>query len=123
MIEFYRYETVDRTPTSYDINGEVIPNRNHWDIRLELQTFNLVKETKKGYWICSGNPNQVNKLKEEAYWVSKTAKKRFAYPSKEQALKSFICKKELQIKILNMRLSEAISGKRMAKHELEKLKS
>jgi len=64
-----------------------------------LIKFELLKETPKGYWI-----------KEDfgfKKWVSKTAKKRFAYPTKKEALINLIKRKERQIRILESRLNEA----------------
>lgn len=51
-------------------------------IRVKLDTYIVTKETHKGYWISSS-------LLPTKRWVSKTGKKRFAYPTKEQALESF----------------------------------
>ena len=76
---FYRYEAIQYA--SLGIDGEYespkIPNP-----KVELRTYNLYKETPKGYWIGYGNLVDA-KLRGQAHWVSKTAKKRFAYPTKK----------------------------------------
>ena len=61
-----------------------------WDDKysLELVSFRTVKETSKGYWItasCLGNKNK---------FVLKESKKRYAYPTKEEALENFIKRTE-----------------------------
>lgn len=65
---------------------------------LGLTEFNLVRETPKGYWICLGNPEQ---LHSKPKWVSKTSKKRYAYPTKEQALENALRRTESRIRHLN----------------------
>lgn len=91
---FYRYETVEYAELDYygDFVSPAIPNP-----KVELRTYNLFKETEKGFWIGCGKPDGINSpLK----WVSKTATKRFAYPTKEEALENFIKRNERRIQIL-----------------------
>lgn len=91
---FYRYEIVEYAELDYygDFVSPAIPNP-----KVKLRTFNLFKETDKGFWIGYGNSDGVNSpLK----WVSKTATKRFAYPTKEEALENFIKRNERRIQIL-----------------------
>lgn len=82
-------------------------------IRVALSEFVMIKETPKGYWIAYKEINPSEKK-----WVSKKARKRFAYPTKEQALQSFICRKNRQISILNNQLAAAAQAKRIAKNKL-----
>lgn len=56
--------------------------------------FDLVRETPCGYWIQS-----LRGWGEER-WVSKTARKRYAYPSEKEALTSYIQRKRRQIGLL-----------------------
>lgn len=74
---FYRYD-------SYLWNTDFLGNVN---IKIVLTTFDMIRETPKGYWIDDN-------IREK--WVSKTAKKRYAYPSKEEAMKSFLARKKRQ---------------------------
>ena len=69
-------------------------------IRVRLYAFNVVRTTPKGYWISI--PYSF-KLK----WVSSEAKKRFAYPTKEEALQSFRARKRRQVAILSYQLERA----------------
>jgi len=87
-LKFYRYEEV---------------NYHEIGIRLNERVFELIKETPKGYWIDLFPDMGWNEKK----WVSSTAKKRYAYPTKEEALSSFIARKERQIEILKAQLSNA----------------
>lgn len=58
------------------------------DPRLELREFTVIKETPAGAWL------------QEAWggkrWVKREARKRFACPTKIEALESFIARKERQ---------------------------
>lgn len=83
--KFYRYEKRVYTTTISDIS----PSLNSYRIEVIEQEFNLFKETPKGYWIGYGGSFS-GKLRGNAIWVSKTSKKRFAYPTKEEALNSFM---------------------------------
>lgn len=74
--------------------------------------FILIKETKKGYWIKTRSISQPKK------WVSKTAKKRFAYPTKKEALESFEARKRRQIVLLDWQKGGAYK----ALNEIRKLK-
>jgi hypothetical protein len=100
-MKFYRYQGVQYATLSYDGDfiSSSIPNP-----KLELYEYNLFKETLKGYWICYGSIVPGN-LRSDAIWVSKTGKKRFAYPSKQEALIGFIKRTEKRIKILNHQLT------------------
>lgn len=79
-MKFYRYEIV-----AYE-DGP----------RIFLWKFNLVKETPKGYWISMGK----NDYKSKDRWVSKTSKKRYAYPTLEEAKVSFRARTKRRISIL-----------------------
>jgi len=99
-MKFYRYE--GKQYATIDMSGDYvlpsIPNPV-----LELTEYNLYKETPKGYWIGYGSQLS-GKLRSEARWVSKTARKRFAYPSKQEALESFIKRTKKRIRILKYQL-------------------
>ena len=99
--EFYRYEAVEYATLSYD--GDFVSSPVPTP-KLELRTFNLWKETPKGYWIGYGNFYDDTKLRGHGSWVSKTAKNRFAYPTKKEAIESFIKRKESQARILSRKL-------------------
>ena len=96
-IQFYRYEAREYSAGTDEFGDpihKIVP-----DPKVSLMTFNLHKETPKGYWIGYGFYCPDN-LRANARWVSKTGRKRYAYPTKEQALENFIKRKEKQVKIL-----------------------
>ena len=83
-MEFYRYADVQ-----------------HMDrVHIYKYTYQLIKETAKGYWIDVGYP-------QKGKWVSKTSKKRYAYPTREEAKENFIARKKRQISILSGQLENA----------------
>lgn len=59
-----------------------------------LEEHQVQNETPKGYWISFR-------------WVSKTSKKRFAHPTKDEAWASFQARKKRQILILSTQLKHA----------------
>lgn len=103
-MKFYRYE---RLASWF----------NFYPTELQLVEFDLVKETPCGYWIKQSSwlfydlPNK---------WVSKTGRKRYAYPTKEEALKSFFFKKKRQIKILQTQLDFAKNDLKIAESMMNK---
>ena len=90
MKKFYRYHDY------HDANG----------CHIELQIFHELRETKCGHWIIRDYferyqkpwPGGIKSMAESfKKWVSKTSRKRFAYPTKEEALKNLKKRKERQI--------------------------
>ena len=74
-----------------------------------LEKFKLFKETPAGYWIIPEYWSVEEEMVEPRNtrynkWVSKTSRKRFAYPTKEEALFSFKARKRRQIPILKAQL-------------------
>ena len=120
-MQFYRYEAKVYASMSNDDGdyGYSKPFRNK--PKMVLTTLNLHKETLKGYWIGYGHPD--NGLQSHSRWVSKTAKKRYAYPTKEEAMTSYIKRTERRIGILKAHLEDAEYGlsaaKAMEKNNLE----
>lgn len=114
--KFYRYIEDYYTPTSYDINGEITYSPSTLPyVSLKERVFKIVSETKKGYWV---SPEDYYSP-EDKRWVSKTSKKRFAYPTKSEALNSFLFRKKRQIRLLNYQLYIAKSAERQVKYLLE----
>ena len=112
---FYRYEAVEYA--SLDGDGEYqapkFPNP-----KLQLIKFNLWKETPRGYWIGYGNQDS---FRGKGIWVSKTSRKRFAYPSQIEALTGFIKRNERRVKILSHQLGTCKASINIAKDLYEKL--
>ena len=61
--------------------------------------FRVIKETPCGFWIDA--------FSDKNKWVSKVAKKRFAYPTRLEASVNFIARKNRQIRILNHQIERA----------------
>jgi len=76
---------------------------NH--VVIYLREYLILRETRCGFWISYPNS------KGEKF-ILKKARKRFAWPAKEEALKSFIARKRSQIRILESQLRSANSALR-----------
>lgn len=101
---FYRYEAVQYA--EHDIDGELVSPRFP-NPTIELRKYDMIKQTAKGYWIGDKSfPLLARK------WVSTTSKKKFAYPTKDEALLNFIKRTEKRITILEHQIefSKAILG-------------
>ena len=109
-MKFYRYEA--RVYAEIDCDGEFCSPAIRIP-KLELHEYDLLKETPKGYWIGYGGFGFSSLCWKK--WVSKTAKKRYAYPSKEEAMTNYIKRTERRIKILKSQLEECKHGLRVAK--------
>lgn len=107
-MKFYRYESRKfNDASSYDDPT----NRSNlsiltllYNVKLILVTLTMVKETPKGYWLCYGTPTT---LKTKDVWVSKTSKKRYAYPTKMEALNNAYHRTNSRIKYLETDLRYA----------------
>lgn len=109
-MKFYRYEAVVYAEIDHD--GEFVSPRIRMP-KIELRTFNLHKETPKGYWIGYGHPD--NGLQSHSRWVSKDGRKRYAYPTKQEAITNYVKRTEKRIKILKSQLQECEFGLSKAK--------
>jgi len=94
---WYRFEPEPTTSTSI----------TEWDDTaiwfgmpsLVLRTYPVVGRTAKGVWLDTGFGTRK--------WVSSTARKRFAYPTEEQALQSFAARRSRYIERLERQLEES----------------
>lgn len=91
-MQFYRYVLED---VSESLGTLVIPG-----VKVNLQEYNLVKETPKGYWI-----NIFNTHDGLSIWISKTSRKRFAYPTRMEALFSFKMRTQKRLKIARLTIN------------------
>ena len=69
-------------------------------MEVQLRTFIVKKETPKGYWLYPDNCGRER-------WVSKTSKKRYAYPTKEEAFESLGIRKQRQLEHCEQNLEKA----------------
>lgn len=108
-MNFYRYEAVQYA--SMGLDDEYVrsgfPNP-----RLELRTYNLFKETSKGYWIGYGTFHELCWKK----WIPKVSRKRYAYPTKKEALTNYIMRTKKRIKILQYQIDSCKIGLDFAKN-------
>lgn len=102
-MKLYRYYALDYG--EYDL-----------DIRIKVEMYTVDRETPKGYWV------RLPYVYKGEKWVSNYAKKRFAYPTKREALVSFIARKRRQLLILKYQLEKAEAASLMAKKMLEEEK-
>lgn len=70
-------------------------------VKVHPRKFKVIKETPCGYWI------ELFYWGDDKKWVSKVARKRYAYPTKHEALTSFKARKKRQIEILEAQLNQA----------------
>jgi hypothetical protein len=105
-MKFYRYEEM-----AYESGPQI-----------REVIFHLVKETTCGYWIHPRANFKKGDLEfypwQKPKWVSKTSRKRFAYPTQEEALKGFIARKVRQVGILRYKLRDAEQLLKMARAKL-----
>ena len=86
---------------------------NEWEeisgsyAKVEESRYKVLSETQCGYWIVI-YAFDIDDRKNRK-WVSKTAKKRYAYPTKNEAMISFKARKNRQIKILTNQLNNVKS--------------
>ena len=113
-MNFYRYETMQYA--SMGMDGDYIRPKFP-DPKLELRTFDLIGETPKGYWI--GYTGRNSKFK----WISKTSKKRYAYPTKEEAINAYIKRTTRRIEIMEYQISSSMIGLSLANSEKEKIQT
>lgn len=113
--KFYRYESVQYATLNRD--GDFVAPKFP-DPHIELREFNLHKETPKGYWIGYGSvlPNTLSSF---SRWISKTSLRRYAYPTKKEALINFIKRNEKRIRILEYQAASCKMGVSIAKNLLE----
>lgn len=95
-MKFYRYIKFTTVSANDDDYKLCIPSYN-----LKLEEFESTKETNKGYWI------KLYSWSLDEKWISKSSKKRFAYPTKEEALLNFKKRTEKYIEILENKLQDS----------------
>jgi hypothetical protein len=96
----YRYTSSPSDhPVPASLLGTTLGRPGH--ARMYLERFRIVRTTPCGFWINIGY------AAERLKWVSNSAKKRFAYPSMDEALTSFRMRKRRQVAILRYRLADA----------------
>ena len=103
-MKYYRYSD----PLLFEVN--VYDSLNN----LRLEEYEVIKETRCGKWIRFPDHDKYlydplkyiegKKFILEKSWYKHTTNKRFAWPTKEEALISYIARKEKQIRLLENQL-------------------
>lgn len=101
----FRYEEIacSRGTNEYD---DPLPG---YDLVLHLHKFKKLKRTPKGVWI-----SLYSDLFENKKFVLLAARKRYACPTKKEALISFIARKRRQIEIIKYQLEKAERALKLA---------
>jgi hypothetical protein len=99
---WYRYEIV-RYSNGVDEFDDPLPGHS---VTVELRGFMVLRHTTKGVWIKTGAGDE--------RFVLKNARKRFACPTKQEALDSFIARQRRMISILEAQVKDSRIGIRIA---------
>jgi len=109
---YYRYEGKSQANGGIDMLGEW-QFSGSYTYRLDLYKFEILSHTPKGVWIR----NWFGKRQ----FVNNSWNKRFACPTKEEALASLIARKQRLIRIAKARINEAEHYIEIAERHLDKL--
>lgn len=102
MTFWYRY--VDIQYAGYDPWAEFEqPPSTLNDLKVELREYEVLKETPKGVWLYASRGYGFR----STTFVRQEARKRFAAPTKDEALRDFIARKQAQVRIYSARLARA----------------
>ena len=96
---WYRFEDQRYAPSLNEFDEAV----GRGSLKIHLYTYLVLKHTPKGVWINASPRFSFGHKK----FVLKDARRRFACPTKEEALESFFARKKRQIGILRTRADDA----------------
>lgn len=105
---WYRYDDYSEAVGGIGVDGD-------WEYagysrtKLRLTKYPVIKHTPKGVWLDNYGTKR---------FVRREAIKRFACPTEEEALESFIARKARQVSILTSQLEQAKKAKKMAEESL-----
>lgn len=108
LVEILEQQTKTETNTHYRLADRLYED----GVTVCLEKFKTIKETPQGYWVVSQyapawlTPQELIKRK-YAKWVSKTAHKRYCYPTMEMAVASFKRRKQIQLSKLEHQIAQA----------------
>jgi len=97
---------VDDLP-SPDETGFLYRITDEWEdgrVRIRVNRYRVAKETPKGVWI---HRCQFSSYPEDRKFVLRSGRRRFAYPTIDEAKVSFLARKDRQIRILNAQMDKA----------------
>ena len=106
---FYRYEDV-----RYSNGMDMFDNPNPgYSLRVQLSQYPVIKYTPKGAWI---------NVYGDKKFVLLSAKKRYACPTKEEALECFMYRKKRQLSILNAKVRQVEHAIQLATNGVDGIK-
>jgi hypothetical protein len=114
--ELYRYDVV----TYASMDSDEYSRKTFPNTKLELRTYQVLSETTKGVWIVLGDISWLHGTKK---WVSSTSRKRFAHPTKLEALEAYIKRAERRVEILTAHITQCSTGISLAHKEIDKIKT
>jgi hypothetical protein len=93
-------------------------------VHLQCQEFKILKHTPKGEWVHIAYDYSPDGLRvvEVKRFVLRTARKRFACPTKKEALESLIARRQRKIFILTGQIRDAEETIRKAEDEIRGMK-
>jgi hypothetical protein len=103
----YRYEDI-KTSTGWDDDYSSVDN---WKVTIHLREYPVLRVTRTGGWIRRGWNTE--------RFVGATGRKRFAYPTKEEAWISFLIRKRRRVEHLESQLRYARAAFSRAQAETE----
>jgi hypothetical protein len=106
---WYRYEIV-RYSNGVDEFDDPLPGHS---VAVEVRDFMVLRHTPKGVWIETWAGDK--------RFVLKDARKRYACPTKEEALDSFIARQRRRVSILEAQAQDSRIGMQIAKELVARL--
>lgn len=103
-MNYYRYTNIRYASPLDEFDNPIGTGR----LDVLCQEYQVTKTTKCGVWLT----DTYNIIK--PFFVLNTAKKRYALPSKKEALESFMARKKRQISILSRQMKDAEEALRIA---------
>lgn len=116
-MEFYRYVLDSKEKWGKDYDGEYIRS-GFRDVKIVEKIYSAVRETPKGYWIINTENSYFG---EKQRWIPKQSRRRYAYPTRKEALESFIKRQEERIRILGIQIGDSRIGLFNAQLKLKEL--
>jgi len=91
------------------IRASSVPGELYSDVEIRYDRFKVLSNTPKGKWIKTGMKFKDREFVDIKRWVSDTSKKRYAYPTEEEAAEALVHRKLCQIAIINGQKAHAIT--------------
>jgi hypothetical protein len=110
---WYRYEEQRYAPSLDEYDRPM----GRGTIQLHLREYAVIKTTPKGVWLESQQYRFTRGVISDRRFVLREARKRFACPTKEEALVSFLARKNRQLRILKSQIRDVEDAILLAKGE------